>query len=101
MYRMNAQSRAIEESFLRYGLRYQLVGGVRFYQRREVKDALAYLRNLRSHTDVSACERIINVPGRGIGERTIQVIRELAAARSGNVWEAIQDAAGGAGGLAA
>jgi DNA helicase-2/ATP-dependent DNA helicase PcrA len=48
MYRMNAQSRAIEESFLRYGIRYQLVGGTRFYSRREVKDALAYLRVLRS-----------------------------------------------------
>ena len=51
MYRMNAQSRAIEEAFLRYGIRYQLVGGTRFYQRREVKDALAYLRVLRSDTD--------------------------------------------------
>ena len=52
MYRTNAQSRAIEEAFLRYGIRYQLVGGTRFYQRREVKDALAYLRVLRSDTDV-------------------------------------------------
>src|SRR6185369_12500659 len=51
MYRMNAQSRSIEEAFLRYGIRYQLVGGVRFYSRREVKDALAYLRVLRSDTD--------------------------------------------------
>ena len=50
MYRMNAQSRAIEEAFLRYGIRYQIVGGTRFYQRREVKDALAYLRVLRSDT---------------------------------------------------
>jgi DNA helicase-2/ATP-dependent DNA helicase PcrA len=101
MYRANAQSRPIEEAFLRYGLRYQLVGGVRFYQRREVKDALAYLRTLRSDTDVAAFERIINVPGRGIGERTIEAVRELAAARSGNVWQAIQDASSGAGGLAA
>ena len=63
MYRMNAQSRAIEESFLRYGLRYQLIGGTRFYARREVKDALAYLRILRSDTDSVSFERIINVPG--------------------------------------
>ena len=63
MYRMNAQSRAIEESFLRYGIRYQLVGGTRFYSRREVKDALAYLRILRSDTDSVSFERIINVPG--------------------------------------
>ncbi|MEA2622318.1 MAG: ATP-dependent helicase UvrD/PcrA [Chloroflexota bacterium] len=100
MYRTNAQSRAIEEAFLRYGLRYQLVGGVRFYQRREVKDALAYLRLLRSDTDVAAFERVINVPGRGIGERTIQALRELAAARDGNVWAAIEAAVGGAGELA-
>ena len=86
MYRTNAQSRAIEEAFLRYGLRYQLVGGTRFYQRREVKDALAYLRVLRSDHDVAAFERIINVPARGIGERTIEALRELAAARGGDVW---------------
>jgi DNA helicase-2/ATP-dependent DNA helicase PcrA len=97
MYRTNAQSRAIEEAFLRYGLRYQLVGGVRFYQRREVKDTLAYLRVLRSDTDVAAFERIINVPGRGIGERTIEQLRELAAAREGNVWEAIEAAVAGQG----
>ena len=101
MYRTNAQSRSIEEAFLRYGLRYQLVGGVRFYQRREVKDALAYLRLLRSDTDVAAFERVINVPGRAIGERTVEVIREMAAARAGNVWNAIEDAAAGAGDLAA
>ena len=62
MYRTNAQSRAIEEAFLRYGLRYQLVGGTRFYQRREVKDALAYLRLLRNDHDVAAFERVVNVP---------------------------------------
>ena len=65
MYRMNAQSRAIEEKFLGYGIRYQIVGGTRFYQRREVKDALAYLRVLRSDTDLVSFERIINVPARG------------------------------------
>ncbi|MEX2546686.1 MAG: UvrD-helicase domain-containing protein [Chloroflexota bacterium] len=89
MYRTNAQSRAIEEAFLRYGLRYQLVGGTRFYQRREVKDALAYLRVLRSDFDGAAYERIINVPARGIGEKTIALIREEAARRAGNVWEAL------------
>ena len=79
MYRMNAQSRAIEESFLRYGLRYQLVGGTRFYARREVKDALAYLRILRSDTDSVSFERIINVPARAIGDKTIEVLRAAAA----------------------
>jgi len=90
MYRTNAQSRAIEEAFLRYGLRYQLVGGTRFYQRREVKDALGYLRVLRSDTDTAAYERIINVPPRGIGEKTIAAIRSEANASSGNVWEALR-----------
>jgi DNA helicase-2/ATP-dependent DNA helicase PcrA len=89
MYRTNAQSRAIEEAFLRYGLRYQLVGGTRFYQRREVKDALAYLRVLRSDYDAAAYERIINVPARGIGEKTITLIREEAGRRAGNVWVAL------------
>jgi len=79
MYRTNAQSRAIEEAFLRYGIRYQLVGGTRFYQRREVKDALAYLRILRSDTDQVSFERILNVPSRKIGEKTIEELRVAAA----------------------
>src|SRR6478736_1628297 len=95
MYRMNAQSRAIEESFLRYGIRYQLVGGTRFYSRREVKDALAYLRVLRSDTDSAAFERIINVPARAIGEKTIEVLRAAAARPAGTTWGAIEAAAAG------
>ena len=87
MYRTNAQRRAIEEAFLRYGLRYQLVGGTRFYQRREVKDALAYLRVLRNDRDVAAFERIVNVPARGVGEKTLEAIRARAAANGGDVWE--------------
>ncbi|HTS14826.1 MAG TPA: 3'-5' exonuclease, partial [Candidatus Sulfotelmatobacter sp.] len=90
MYRANAQSRPIEEAFLRYGLRYQLVGGVRFYQRREVKDALAYLRVLRNDRDVAAFERILNVPARGLGEKTLATIRRLAAGVDGDVWQGIQ-----------
>ncbi len=92
MYRMNAQSRAIEESFLRYGIRYQLVGGTRFYARREVKDALAYLRILRSDTDSVSFERIINVPARGIGDKTIEVLRSVAAREGGTTWGAIEAA---------
>jgi len=95
MYRTNAQSRAIEESFLRYGIRYQLVGGVRFYQRREVKDALAYLRILRSDTDAVSFERIVNVPARAIGDRTIEVLRATSAERGISYWEAIETAASG------
>ena len=89
MYRTNAQSRAIEEAFLRYGLRYQLVGGTRFYQRREVKDALAYLRTLRNDRDVAGFERILNVPPRGIGDKTLEHLRTVAAANDGDVWTAI------------
>ncbi len=100
MYRTNAQSRAIEEAFLRYAIRYQLVGGTRFYQRREVKDALAYLRTLRGDHDVAAFERVINVPARAIGERTIEAVRELTAVRGGDVWAALRAAAAGEGGLA-
>ena len=100
MYRTNAQSRAIEEAFLRYGLRYQLVGGTRFYQRREVKDALAYLRVLRNDHDVAAFERIINVPAAASASGPWRRVRELAAARGGDVWAALRAAAAGEGELA-
>jgi DNA helicase-2/ATP-dependent DNA helicase PcrA len=100
MYRMNAQSRAIEESFLRYGILYQLVGGTRFYSRREVKDALAYLRVLRSDTDSVSFERIINVPTRGIGDKTIEALRAAAAREGGTTWAAIEAAVAGDLGLA-
>src|SRR4029079_8764303 len=95
MYRMNAQSRAIEESFLRYGIRYQLVGGTRFYSRREVKDALAFLRGLRSDADVVSFERIINVPARAIGDKTIEVLRGASVRGGISTSEAIERAARG------
>ena len=82
LYRTNAQSRAIEEALLRASIPYQLIGGTRFYQRREVKDALAWLRVLRSDTDRISYERIINVPPRGIGDKTVELLRESAAPRS-------------------
>jgi DNA helicase-2/ATP-dependent DNA helicase PcrA len=99
MYRTNAQSRAIEEAFLRYGLRYQLVGGTRFYQRREIKDALAYLRTLRNDHDVAAFERIVNVPPRGIGQRSLEALRALAEDRDSDYWGALGAVAEGAGEL--
>ena len=95
MYRMNAQSRAIEEAFLRYGLRYQLVGGTRFYQRREVKDALAYLRVLRSDTDAVSFERIINVPARGIGDRSVEALRRYSVTHGDDVWASVEAGARG------
>ncbi len=89
MYRTNAQSRALEEAFLRYGIRYQLVGGTRFYQRREVKDALAYLRILGNDADQVSFERILNVPARGIGDKTLEELRVAAAAEGATYWGAI------------
>ena len=72
MYRVNAQSRALEEACLRYGMKYRLVGGVRFYQRREVKDVLCYLRLLANPDDEVSLSRVINTPPRGIGQQTVQ-----------------------------
>ncbi len=71
LYRTNGQSRALEEAFLRRSLPYRIVGGVRFYERKEIKDALAYLRLVWNHRDVLALERVINEPRRGIGEKTL------------------------------
>jgi len=95
LYRTNAQSRAIEEAFLRYGIRYQLIGGTRFYQRREVKDALAYLRLLRSDTDEVSYERVLNVPPRGIGGRTLEVLQLVASEPGQSFWSALERAAAG------
>ena len=77
-YRTNAQSRALEEVFVRVGLPYKVVGGTRFYERREVKDALAYLRVLSNPTDTVNLRRIINVPKRGIGDRAEACVAALA-----------------------
>jgi DNA helicase-2/ATP-dependent DNA helicase PcrA len=77
-YRTNAQSRPIEEVFVRVGLPYKVVGGTRFYERREVKDALAYLRVISNPTDTVNLRRILNVPKRGIGDRAVACIAQLA-----------------------
>jgi DNA helicase II / ATP-dependent DNA helicase PcrA len=77
-YRTNAQSRALEEVFVRVGLPYKVVGGTRFYERREVKDALAYLRVLSNPADTVNLRRIINVPKRGIGDRAEACVGALA-----------------------
>ena len=77
-YRTNAQSRAIEEVFIRVGMPYKVVGGTRFYERREVKDALAYLRVLANPEDTINLRRILNVPKRGIGDRAEACVAALA-----------------------
>ncbi|MEP6469171.1 MAG: UvrD-helicase domain-containing protein, partial [Chloroflexota bacterium] len=91
-YRINAQSRVLEEACMRFGIPYQLVGGTRFYERREVKDALAYVRLSRNSADRVALERAINVPARGIGEKTVEELRAWAESRDGTLWEAVEAA---------
>lgn len=76
LYRTNAQSRSVEETFIRYGIPYRIVGGVRFYDRKEVKDILAYLRLIYQPDDQVSFERIVNVPGRGIGPKSVQTFLE-------------------------
>ena len=82
MYRTNAQSRVLEEAFLRAGLPYRLVGGTRFYERKEVKDLLAYVRLIHNPADSVSFGRAVNVPSRGIGKRTLEVLSEWAAPRN-------------------
>ncbi|MBW0105772.1 UvrD-helicase domain-containing protein [Pseudonocardia sp. KRD291] len=77
-YRTNAQSRVFEDVFLRVGMPYKVVGGVRFYERREIRDALAYLRVLSNADDTVSLRRILNVPKRGIGDRAESVVADLA-----------------------
>jgi DNA helicase II / ATP-dependent DNA helicase PcrA len=90
MYRVNAQSRALEESLLRYGVPYKLVGGTRFYQRREVKDIIAYLKVIHNPADNVSLTRIINVPNRGIGPRTLSQLQSWAKARDRSLFDALR-----------
>ncbi|MFH1218292.1 MAG: DNA helicase PcrA [Candidatus Peregrinibacteria bacterium] len=78
LYRTNAQSRVLEEVFLRYGIPYKIVGGIRFYERKEVKDVLAYLKVIQNPNDSVSLMRIINVPARKIGAKTMEVLRDFA-----------------------
>lgn len=89
MFRTNAQSRALEEAFLRYGVAYRLVAGTRFYERREVKDIIAYLRLLLNPHDDVSLRRVINVPGRGIGPRSLMQIQNRAREDGVSEFEAI------------
>ncbi len=92
-YRTNAQSRVFEEVFIRVGLPYKVVGGVRFYERREVRDVLAYLRLLVNPDDTVSLRRILNVPKRGVGERAEACVDVLAQRAQTSYWRALQDAA--------
>jgi DNA helicase-2/ATP-dependent DNA helicase PcrA len=88
LYRSNAQSRALEEALLNAGLPYRVYGGLRFFERTEIKDALAYLRLMSNRDDDSSFERIVNRPTRGIGARTVEAMRSYARANSCSLWRA-------------
>ena len=92
LYRTNAQSRAFEEVLTRYSLPYQVVGGLRFYDRREIKDVLAYLRAIANPFDTLSLKRVINVPKRGVGKSTLDKL-DQAAQTLGNIplWEILSD----------
>jgi DNA helicase-2/ATP-dependent DNA helicase PcrA len=90
MYRTNAQSRVLEEAFLRYGVPYRLVAGTRFYERREVKDVIAYLRLILNPNDNVSFLRIINVPQRGIGERSVVELGQWARSLGVSTYEALK-----------
>jgi DNA helicase-2/ATP-dependent DNA helicase PcrA len=89
LFRMNAQSRLLEEGLLRLRLPYLVVGGVGFYERREVKDVLAYLRLVLNPRDAVAFRRVVNVPPRGVGAKTVEEIDRAAASGGESPWEAM------------
>ncbi|MEU1881972.1 DNA helicase PcrA [Streptosporangium sp. NPDC020072] len=91
-YRTNAASRVFEEIFIRTGLPYKVVGGVRFYERKEVRDLLAYLRVLANPNDVVSLRRILNVPKRGIGERAEAMVEAFASRERVSFWEGLRRA---------
>ncbi len=88
LYRSNAQSRILEEALLHARIPYRIYGGLRFFDRQEIKDALAYLRILGNRDDDAAIERVINTPTRGIGNRTLEMIRQAARERGESLWQA-------------
>ncbi len=90
MYRTNAQSRVLEEAFIRYGMPYKLVAGTRFYERREVKDIIAYLRLIQNSCDSVSLLRIINVPQRGIGQRSLDELTQWARSQGVPEYRALQ-----------
>ena len=95
LYRSNAQSRVLEESLINVGLPYRVYGGLRFFERAEIKDALAYLRLLSNRNDDSSFERVVNRPTRGIGSRTVEAMRAYARANSCSMWRAAGAVASG------
>ncbi|WP_258086468.1 DNA helicase II [Xenorhabdus bovienii] len=87
LYRSNAQSRVLEEALLQVSMPYRIYGGQRFFERQEIKDALSYLRLVSNRYDDSAFERVVNTPTRGIGDRTLDVVRQVARDQQKTLWE--------------
>jgi DNA helicase-2/ATP-dependent DNA helicase PcrA len=94
LYRTNAQSRALEDAFRRQAIPYQIVGGVRFYERREIQDVLGYLRLISNPRDQDAFARVVNYPRRGIGDSSLEGLRRFATARGASLLEAAAVATG-------
>ncbi len=92
LYRTHAQSRQFEEMFLRAGVPYQIVGGLRFYERAEIKDMLAYLRTASNSADNASLRRVLNVPRRGIGDTTVRRLETWARAAGVTLWDALRRA---------
>lgn len=90
LYRSNAQSRVIEEALMQMGIAYRVYGGLRYFERAEIKDALAYLRLLTNHDDDAAFERVVNTPTRGIGDRTIESLRAESKQNNCSLWTSAQ-----------
>lgn len=90
LYRNNAQSRVLEEALIQDGIHYRIYGGLRFYERQEIKDALSYLRLINNRQDDAALERIINTPTRGIGDSSMDKVREFARASAQTLWQSLQ-----------
>ena len=88
LYRSNAQSRVLEEAFFNAQIPYRVYGGLRFFERQEIKDALAYLRLMENRADDPSFERIVNTPTRGIGARSIDIVRSYARANACSMWRA-------------
>ena len=91
LYRTNAQSRVFEEAFRRRAFPYRIFGGLSFYQRKEVKDVIAYFRLICNKDDEEAFKRIINYPARGIGDKTVQKVKDLAIERGMSLWQVLAD----------
>ena len=92
LYRMNTQSRAIEDIFRRENIPYKIVGGLKFYERKEIKDIIAYLRLIQNNADNLSLKRIINEPKRGIGKTSLDKVEQLAISNEKSMYEIIKDA---------